>query len=337
MIGGSIIARLAVTIALAIAAVPIRAEIYPVSDRSPDHVLVWTRNIDEVTAILAVKLGFQVRPGGEFDDGVANRIVRFPNRSYLELLYFSRSPDQLKGDARQDYARTAHGTLAYNFGIQAADVDATAQRLRGNGWKLDPEIPMIYDPDGDGPLPAQESPSRIVSFPDAPLSASDMFFIHYKNFEPTPTQRADGDVFTRHPNGALQITSVWLLSGDPEAEAARLDRLGFARGQPVVLGALGLQGLRYNAGAGSILVLQPSGPGPAADALAARGAHLYGVGIEVADLDRARRIVERGYGQKVTAYRGVSGDAFAAPTLGELGVVIEFHAPPVAPKNGESQ
>jgi hypothetical protein len=27
-----------------------------------DHVLLWGRSIDEVTAILAVKLGFQVRP-----------------------------------------------------------------------------------------------------------------------------------------------------------------------------------------------------------------------------------------------------------------------------------
>lgn len=331
---GATVARLAMTMALAIVAAPTHAETPPVSDRSPDHVLVWTRNVDSVTAILAVKLGFQVRPGGEFGDGVANRIVRFPNRSYLELLYFARPPGELQGAAREDYAATAHGTVANNFGIQAADVEATARQLRRNGWKLEPQSSMTFDPDGPGPLPPQERTSRTVSFPDLPLTSADMFFIHYKQNELTPTQRADGEVFTRHPNGAVRISSVWLLSGDPEVDAARLTRLGFERREPVELAALGLRGLRFNAGSGSILVLQPSGPGAAADALAARGPHLYGVGVEVADLDRARRIVERSYGQKLITYRGVAGDAFAAPTHGELGVVIEFHAPPAAPNSG---
>lgn len=331
---GSMLTGVAMSIALAIAAAPIHAEVPPVADRSPDHVLVWTRDVDKVTAILAVKLGFQVRPGGVFGDGVANRIVRFPNRSYLELLYFARPPDKLEGGAREDYAATAHGTLANNFGIQVADIDATARQLRDNGWKLDPEIPMTFDPDGPGPLPAQERTSRIVSFPNAPLTAADMFFIRYKQIELTPMQRADSEVFTRHPNGAVRISSVWLLSADPEVDAARLVHLGFARGEPFVMAELGLRGLRFAAGTGSILLLKPSGPGSAADALAARGPQLYGVSIEVADLDRARRIVERGYGQKVTTYRGVADEAFAAPTYGELGVVIEFHASPNTPKSG---
>jgi hypothetical protein len=51
----------------------------PVSAETPtplptklDHILLWGRSIDEVTAILAVKLGFQIRPGHDAD-GVAIR------------------------------------------------------------------------------------------------------------------------------------------------------------------------------------------------------------------------------------------------------------------------
>jgi hypothetical protein len=322
----SAFARLAVVFAVASGLSAPASGAAAASDRTPDHVLVWTRDIDKVTAVAAVKLGFQVRPGGEFDDGVANRLVRFANGTYLELLYFARPPGELRGDARDDYAATARGTVANGVGIQVGDVDTTARLLRDNGWKLEPETPMTYDPDGDGPLPAQESMWRTVEFSDPPLTAADIFFIHYKDAQRTPSQIADNAVFRTHPNGAVGISSVWLLSADPEADAARLLRLGFDRRQPVELAAQGLSGLQLACGEGSILVLKPSAPGPAADALAARGPHLYGVGVEVADLRRAQRVVERGYGQNIALYKGVAGDAFMAPTYGELGFVVEFHA-----------
>jgi len=331
------IARLVASMILAATAASLPAENRPVGDRSPDHVLIWTRNVDKLTAIMAVKLGFQVRPGGVFGDGVANRIIRFPNRSYLELLYFAKAPSELQGQARRDYAATARGNVANNFGIQAADIDTTVRQLSRDGWKLDPQTPMTFDPDGPGPLPAQERTSRIVSFPRPPLIASDLFFIHYKPIELTATQRADSEVFTRHPNGALRLSSVWLLSGDPEVDAARLSRLGFVGRKPVEFPAIGLRGLEFVAGEGSILLLQPSGPGPAANALAGRGPHLYGVGIEVADLDRARRIVGRSYGETIVSYKGAMGDAFLVPTHGELGFVVEFHGSPSSQENGEAK
>ena len=45
-----------------------------------DHVLIWTRNIDQLTSIMSVKLGFQVRPGGDFGDGIANRLIPFADK-----------------------------------------------------------------------------------------------------------------------------------------------------------------------------------------------------------------------------------------------------------------
>src|SRR4029078_6886123 len=101
------IARLVASMILAATAASLPAQNRPLGARSPDHVLIWTRNVDKLTAIMAVKLGFQVRPGGVFGDGVANCIIRFPNRSYLELLYFAKEPSELQGQARRDYAATA--------------------------------------------------------------------------------------------------------------------------------------------------------------------------------------------------------------------------------------
>lgn len=69
--------RLAFATALLALAIPSSASaVQQSSVGGVDHVLIWSRNIDQVTSIMAVKLGFQVRPGGDFGDGVAR--MRWP-------------------------------------------------------------------------------------------------------------------------------------------------------------------------------------------------------------------------------------------------------------------
>jgi hypothetical protein len=55
-----------------------------------DHLILWGRNIDEVTSIMTAKLGFQVMPGRN-PSGVANRFVRFADRGYIELLGITKA------------------------------------------------------------------------------------------------------------------------------------------------------------------------------------------------------------------------------------------------------
>jgi len=290
-----------------------------------DHVLVWTRDRDGVTAALAVKLGFQVRPGGDFGDGIANRLIRFADRTYLELLYFTRPSGELQGDALDSWRFTGRGTASNNFGLEVADVDATAAHLRAGDWALFPETPMTYDPDGPGPLPAEASRWRTVAFQTPPLAASDFFFIHYRPQTLTPEQEGDRLAFTRHPNGARRISAIWLLTRDLDADAARLRRIGFVQTGPVALPHYGARGLRFAAARGSILLIAPAGAGEAATALAARGPQVFAISVETDDLGRARRIARRGYGAELETYAGPFGESFAAPTRSDLGLTIEFH------------
>lgn len=295
------------------------------TDGGLDHVLVWTRDRDGGTAALAMKLGFNVRPGGDFGDGIANRIVRFSDRTYLELLFFTRPESDMQGDARDAFRATARGTISNNFGLEVADVDATAARLRAGGWTLNTDSPLTFDPDGPGPLPAEPARWRTTGFPTPPLASSDLFFIHYARQAMSPEREADLAVFTRHPNGARRISAIWLLTRDFDAEAARLRRIGFTESGTVALPRYGAQGLRFAAGRGSILLLMPLGAGQAADALATRGPQVFGISIETDDLARARRMVQRGYGVEIETYSGPFGESFAAPTQSDLGITIEFH------------
>lgn len=290
-----------------------------------DHVLVWTRDRDGVTAALAVKLGFQIRPGGDFGDGIANRLIRFSDWTYLELLFFTRPAGDLQGDPLAEWRFTERGTGSDSFGLEVSDVDATAAHLRAGGWPLSPETPLNYDPDGPGPRPAQPSEWRTVGFLPPPLASSDFFFIHYQRETSTPLQLADRRAFATHPNGARRISAVWLLTRDLDADAARLRRIGFADAGPVTLPHYGARGLRFAAARGSILLIAPDGNGEAAQALAARGPQVFGISIETDDLDRARRIVQRGYGVEIETYAGPFGQSFEAPTQSDLGLTIEFH------------
>ena len=293
-----------------------------------DHVLLWTREADRETATLSVKLGFQVRQGGDFGNGIANRLINFSDQTYLELLFFTRPASELEGGALEVYRFTERGPGANNFVAEISDIEATAAHLRSRGFALDPESPATFDPDGDGPRPAEPNLYRIVSFPTPPIASSDLFFIRYAPFNPTAQQQADRLEFRRHPNGARRISAVWLLSASAEEEGARLMRIGFVDAGPVVLPQVAARGRRFAAGRGSILVIEPSGAGQAAEALTARGPHFFAISVETGDLGRAQRLVQRGYGVAIEAYSGAFGESFIAPTQDDLGLRIEFHAGP---------
>src|SRR5262245_8235426 len=96
-----------------------------------DHIMLWTDNIDRTTAVFTVKLGFQVRPGGDFGDGVANRLLRLGDESYIELLYTTGA--ELNESTRNDLAALRAGTGARTFAVHPHELDKLDAFLRGRG------------------------------------------------------------------------------------------------------------------------------------------------------------------------------------------------------------
>jgi len=306
------------TLAFTLATATPSASVAPTPPTRLDHILLWGRSIDEVTSIMAVKLGFQVRPGRD-TGGVTNRYIRVADTSFIELLGVTRpNPDYDPGE-KDDREKLKEQPGARSFGFRSAGLDAVRTSLQALGYGV---TPMFAGPDSAKPG------WHLFAFERAPLSSSS-FFIDYKaDYAPDqadPTNAMDHQVTREHPNSVRALSAIWLVSNDPDADRKQLERMGYGGAKPVTLPSVGASGFCVPIGPTALLTLRPDGTGLAADMLAKSGPRILGVSFAAADLGRAQRWVERGYDRKLDLYPGLSGRSFLAPTLDELGLLIEFH------------
>lgn len=284
-----------------------------------DHILLWGRGIDPLTSAMAVKLGFQVRPGRD-PGGVANRYVRLADGSFIELLGVTRPNPAFDPGMQEDQLALKGGPGSRTFGIRTAALDAMHRLLTDRHYAV---TPFFTGPDGAKPG------WRLFAFERAPLSSNTFFIDYAADYAPDqfdPANAGDYRVTREHPNGARELSAVWLVSADAAADRRQLAAMGFGKAVAVKLPQLGAAGYCVPMGPTALLALQPDGRGIAADTLVSGGPRVLGVSLGVADLGRAQRWVERGYERTLGTYRGLWGEAFLAPTRGDLGLSVEFHA-----------
>jgi hypothetical protein len=288
-----------------------------------DHLLLWGRDIDQVTSIMGTKLGFQVRPGRN-PDGVANRYVRMADGSYVELLGITRPNPVMDPGMLADQASLRGGPGARNFGLLSSALDKRRSYLLDHGFETtDVFSASPTDPDGAGPSKPRRW--RLFAFERQPLS-SGLFFIDYPVGGTAPTSGDDDKIAREHAVGAQALTAVWLLSSSADADRKQLLKMGFADGGPVRIPQITAVGYCVAVGDKHIFTIQPNGPGVAADALRSGGPQVLGISIGVSDFGRAKRRVERGYEKELASYQGLLGESFLAPTQEDLGLFIEFHS-----------
>lgn len=290
----------------------------PVADTRLDHILLWGRGIDQVTSVMAVKLGFQVRPGRD-PGGVANRYIRFSDSSFIELLGITRPNPEFDPGMKQDQDALKGGPGSRTFGFRSSSLDAIHASLQALHYAV---TPFFSGPDSTRPG------WRLFAFDRAPLSSNTFFIDYATSYAPDqfdPANKDDYRVTREHPNGARELSSIWLVSGNANADRSELEKMGYGHAVPVTLPQVAAKGFCIPVGPTALLVLQPEGEGLAARVMAG-GPRILGVSFAVNDLARAQRWVERGYEGKLATYPGLSGESFLAPTQDDLGLSIEFHA-----------
>lgn len=291
----------------------------PASTTRLDHILLWGRGIDQVTSVMAVKLGFQVRPGRD-PGGVANRYIRLSDSSFIELLGITRPDPTFDPGMKEDQQALKGGPGARAFGFRSSSLDAIHSSLQALHYAV---TPFFSGPDNAKPG------WRLFAFDHAPLSSGTFFIDYAADYAPDqfdPANVGDYRATREHPNGARELSSIWLVSGDADADRRQLEKMGFGHAVPVKLPAVGAKGFCVPVGPTALLALQPDGAGLAEQTMASGGPRILGVSFGVADIGRAQRWVERGYERRLATYRGLFGESILAPTQDDLGLSIEFHA-----------
>ncbi len=288
-----------------------------------DHVLLWGRDIDQATAVMTVKLGFQVRPGRN-PGGIANRYVRLKDGSFIEMLGITRPNPDMDPGMQSDQKSLRGGSGARAFGFHSLALDEARGVLQARGFAVTPVFSAAADdPDGNGPNAPRRW--RLFAFEKPPLSSS-TFFIDYAADKTGPKDPADDTAARVHPNGVRSLSQVWMLSASAETDRKSLEEMGLGGAVAVRLPQVAARGFCVPIGPTAVLVLEPDGAGVAADALSHGGPQVLGVSLGVDDLGFTQKRVERGYERTLTRYKGTAGEAFLAPTGDDLGMLIEFHA-----------
>ncbi len=284
-----------------------------------DHILLWGRGIDQVTSVMAVKLGFQVRPGRD-PSGVANRYIRLADTSFIELLGITRPDPAFDPGMKEDQQALKGGPGSRSFGFRTSSLEALHRTLQAQAYAV---TPFFAGPDSAKPG------WRLFAFDRAPLSSNTFFIDYAADYAPDqfdPANAGDYRATREHPNRARQLSSIWLVSADADADRRQLEKMGFGHAVPVKLPEVGARGFCVPVGPTALLALQPDGAGLAEQTMANGGPRILGVSFAVADLGRAQRWAERGYERKLATYMGLFGESVLAPTPDDLGLAIEFHA-----------
>jgi catechol 2,3-dioxygenase-like lactoylglutathione lyase family enzyme len=281
--------------------------------RGLDHVLIVVRNLEEAARSYADMLGFSVRPGGSFPDGVRNSVV-FLGGNYLELL----SVDRTKVAPDHELARLLEKREGgYAFALNVSSARQTAGFLRARKFDVTDPQGSSYTPEGSKDV--QTALWQTVAIKEPSLEFQPLFFIQYA--------RESTRKVPEHPNTAVRVHAVWIAVKDLEAAVRAYETLGLRAVGNVRVPALAATGRQIEAGQGMIVLLQAKeASGPLASQVSQHGEGVVGVSIEVRDLDAARSRIQASTKRPLESYSGAFGQSVLVPPEFTHGMWIEFFA-----------
>lgn len=298
--------------------------------RAPDHVLVWSQRAGAAERLFE-GLGFVVRPGQVYPEGITASTIVFGDWSYLEIMHFS-DPAKATGNAQAaaELAFVTEGGGANSFAIEVSDVDAAAEFLKRRGFALGEIAPDMVDPDGpEGPEAPQAASWRDFHFAEASVSGAEVFFIEYPPEEPASEEAQERfRARTAHPNGASRLSAIWVVVTDLEKEANAYRRMGFELERTAQVVHLNAPTRVAKLGTGAVILAQPTSLPAEFDLPGRPGPRVIGLSFEVADLAPTLEVLKGGSHERLQNVAGPIGSGVLVNTTDSLGFFVEFHEAP---------
>jgi catechol 2,3-dioxygenase-like lactoylglutathione lyase family enzyme len=294
--------------------------------RGTDHVAVLVRpeNFDAAGDVFTQKLGFSATPALLSPLGAKNRLIWFRDRSYLEIATFTERNDFTAPFL--DFLEDHEGAKFY--GTAVADAGQTLDFLNGAGYPAVgpiPAPPLTIEATGEmvGLTPLWNS--IVLTSRVAPDNSN--FFLQYDDAQ-VRRMFVDFPVLAPrpHPNTAQKIETLWLVVSDLDAAIDFYEGLGLEvrskHKRIAYLGARSARVLYHNNS--TVTLLQPEGPGVAANFAADRGEGILGVSLKAGNLEAARALVNRRNGLNLQTFNYKGRDRFLIPASLAHGFLIEM-------------
>jgi hypothetical protein len=248
-----------------------------------DHVMICVAELERGMDAYA-RLGFSVHPGGVHTGKGTHNAIAFNESDYLELLAVRDRDEYLRHSPYPGLPEfvAQGGGLRYVI-LQSDDLAAEVAAMRARGVDVSDAI------DGARRTPSGQELRWRAALLGA-RTALPLFFIQHL----TPlAQRRTQVPATAHPNGVLGIERAYVVVNDAAMAAADYARV---LGLPVPRlergTVINADMAVFNVGPTGLVVAQPAGPGPAADALARRGPGPFQILYRTRSMGAAARWME---------------------------------------------
>lgn len=206
--------------------------LHPSDETEFDHAVIMVRDRLEALAPHFEGQGFLLSETSVHNLGSCNRLIPLDG-TYMELLGWPPGAPP----ARKEIADSPFGLEALVF--RTYDADATYARLREEGFEVNPVQLLSRPVQIDGH--EKQASFQTVRFAEQPIAGIRMYFCQH--LTPECVWRPS---LMAHPNGALRIHQIEILTTDVQQVAWRLGVVADARveesasGWDVVLGNLRL-------------------------------------------------------------------------------------------------
>ena len=255
--------------------------------------------------------------------GAENRLIWFDDLSYLEIDAFTERNDFTA--AFLDFLDQHEGGKFY--GTEVVDATRALDFLNGAGYPAAgpvPASPLTIESTGQvfGFTPLWNS--IILTSRVAPDNSN--FFLDYNEVQVRRMFRNFPILAPRpHRNTARKIDTLWLVVSDLDAATGFYRGLGLrVTSRPREIPYLGARAVEVRYKNATLALLEPDGPGLAADFAADRGEGILGVSLQVGKLGVAHDLVQHNTGLTLPVFRDRGRSRFLIPASLTHGFLIEM-------------
>lgn len=282
--------------------------------RGVDHVsaLVRPENFDDAASVFTDQLGFSATPALLSPVGAKNTLIWFDDLSYLEVATFTQRNEFTAPFL--DFLDDHEGGKFY--GTEVLNAARAITFLTDAGYPNVgpiPALPLTIEATGDAVGLSPLWKSIVLTSRLAPDNSN--FFLDYDESQ-VRQMFADFPVLAprRHRNTAQKIETVWLVVSDLDSASEYYEGLGLrVRDKNRRIPYLGARSAEVVYRNSTVTLLEPDGPGVAADFAAERGEGILGASIKVADLRFARAFVNRNADLQLQTFKYKGRQRFLVP------------------------